>query len=97
MARSNVRQPNITPDLERIELARQALHQIEALLPMAQRMADSGEGEPDAMLGLLGRIDQMNEVAMSLLTEVVDTDSQSEGSVLRSRLAVLGRKEASNG
>lgn len=97
MVRSTVRQPNFTPDLERIELARQALYQIEALLPLAQSMADSGEGEPDAMLGLLGRMDQMNEVAMTLLTEVVDTDSQSVGNVLRSRLAVLGRKEASNG
>lgn len=84
------------PDLERIELARQALHQIEALLPIAQRQADAGGGEPDAMLGLLGRIRQMNDTAMALLLDVVDGGDSSGDFVQSKRVEVLGRREASH-
>lgn len=81
----------VTPELERVELARQAMFQIEALLPIAQRIANDGSGEPDAMLGLLGRIEQMNDLALTLLNEVADADERREGVVERVRRAVLGR------
>lgn len=96
MTLSMVRQANHNPDLERIELARQALHQIEALLPIAQRQADAGGGEPDAMLGLLGRIRQMNDTAMALLLDVIDGGEASDDFVQSKRVEVLGRREVSH-
>ena len=96
MALSNVRQPNFTLDLNRIELAQRALHQIEALLPIAQRQADTGGGESDAMLGLLGRICEMNDVAMELLLDVVDGSEPSDDFVQRKRVEILGRREVSH-
>ena len=83
----------LTPELERVELALKALYQIEALLPMAQRQADEGVEGPDTMLGLLGRIRQMNDAAMSLLAPDADKDGEL---VERWRIAVLGRRETSH-
>lgn len=77
------------PDQARKDLALKALYQIEALLPIAQRQADDGTIEPDAMLGLLGRIRQMNDAAMTLLG-----DADGAGDLVEStREAVLGRRE----
>ena len=50
MASQTVDQPNTTIAPERIKLVIQALHQIDALLPIAQRMADESGNEPDALL-----------------------------------------------
>lgn len=77
-----------TPDQARIDLALKALYQIEALLPILQRRADKSGDEPDAMLGLLGRVRQMNDAAMTLLSDADDDDL-----IESTREAVLGRRE----
>lgn len=90
MATGIVDQPNRTIDPERIELAFKALSQIDALLPHAQRMADEGGNEPDALLGLLGRIRQMNDAASRLLDYAESDDEVIE----HTRVEILGRREA---
>ena len=78
-----------TLDQARMDLALRALHQIDSLLPIAQLQADEGASEPDAMLGLLGRIRKMNDAAMTLLG-----DADGAGDLVEStREAVLGRRE----
>ncbi|MBX9793210.1 MAG: hypothetical protein K2Y02_02810 [Burkholderiaceae bacterium] len=57
-----------TLDQERIELALQALHQIECLLPIAQQQVEAGSS-PDAMLGLLGQMRDMNDAATVLIAD----------------------------
>ena len=77
-------------DAERIDLALKALHQIDGLLPIAQSQADRG-GEPDVMLGLLGRIRQMNSIATELLLGSGERDDDKL--IERNRVEVLGRRE----
>lgn len=73
----------------RKDLALKALHQVDALLPIAQRLADDGTCEPDAMLGLLGRIFQLNSAAMTML-DAPDCDGDL---IERTRDDVLGLRE----
>ena len=87
-------QQNPALDAARIDLALKALHQIEALVPMAQAQADAGGDYPDLMLGLLGRIKEMNDAAMALIGV---SDPLDESELVEHRLHVLGRKEAANG
>jgi hypothetical protein len=77
-------------DAERVDLTLKALHQIDSLLPIAQCQADRG-GEPDLMLGLLGRIQQMNSVATELLLGSGERDD--DNLIERNRVEVLGRRE----
>ena len=92
MASQTLDQPTATVAPDRIKLVIQALHQIDALLPIAQRMADESGNEPDALLGLLGRIRQMNDAASRLLDHAeIDDDV-----VRHTRLQILGRWEASH-
>ncbi|OYT99318.1 MAG: hypothetical protein CFE40_05500 [Burkholderiales bacterium PBB1] len=73
----------------RRDLALKALHQVDALLPILQRQADDGTIEPDAMLGLLGRIRQMNDAAMTLLGDAGGAGDLVE----RLQEAVFGHRE----
>ncbi|MBP6225336.1 MAG: hypothetical protein KA439_09755 [Rhizobacter sp.] len=73
-----------------MDLALRALHQIDSLLPIAQRLANERAHEPDAMLGLLGRIDQLNSEAMTML-DATDCDGDR---IECTREAVLGREVA---
>jgi len=74
-------------DGSHIELALQALNQVDALLPIAQLRAHAG-GD-DALLAMLGRIRQMNTSATHLLIDG-DTDTQSE------RVIILGAAEVNH-
>lgn len=96
MATENVRQPDSAHHVERIDLARQALNQIEVLVDVAQEQAAGGGGDPDLMLGLLGRVRQMTDAAVALLVDVVDGDEQSGELVQSKRSEILGRREASH-
>lgn len=80
---------------EQIELALHALNQIGALLPFAQFQAHEGV-DPEALLGMLGRIRQMNDAVMALLVDVVDGGKQSDELVQSKRLEILGRREVSH-
>lgn len=72
------------------ELARQALYQIEALVPVAQTGANKGV-EPELLLGLLGRIEAMNHIAMSLLTDEPNLHAEK---IAEARAAIFGRRSA---
>lgn len=82
-----------TFDQARMDLALRALHQIDALLPLAQLQADEGTCEPDVMLGLLGRIFEMNHAAMVLL----DPSGCNADLFESTREAVFGRREMNHG
>ena len=66
------------------ELALRALYQIEALLPIAIEKTNSGADE-DTMLALLGRIQDMNDVAMGMLGETDDESVQQASRQINGR------------
>ena len=71
---------------ERCHLAVQALCQVRALMPLAMKLAEQCEDPiDDALLGLLGRVCDMNHVALNLI--VRDPETTIEGASVE----VLGR------
>ncbi len=88
MADSTVDQDTEGVAAECNELARQALYQIEALLPVAQSGANKG-CDPELLLGLLGRIEVMNHIAMSLLTDEPNLHAEK---IAEARAAIFGRR-----
>ena len=78
---------NTQPELEeRCDLAVQALCQVRALMPLARKLAEQCEDPiDDALLGLLGRVCDMNHVAINLIAR--DPETTIEGASVE----VLGR------
>lgn len=72
----------------RVRLALQALNQIDALVSIAQQLAY--KGGDDALLGLLGRFQQLNASATLLL---VDNDSD----IAAQELHILGAQGVNHG
>jgi hypothetical protein len=75
-----------------LDLAERALCQVRALLPLAIRAAKQCEDPlDDRLLGLLGRIDDMNHQALELL------GAEDEAVLARAKVGILGAEMIHHG